>query len=278
MKLHILRCGSMRVSPTVPFGGGVNLKNSLRQQMEPARNRVELPVLCFLLEHPRGLVLVDSGWCRDLSPDGVSDPAAVGRVLPSALSAFYRPELPAGAAIHEQLAARGIRPGDLNTVLLTHLDPDHTAGLRHLRGAGQIILPEDEYFWTCRTVYKLRQPQSLWIDEPVRRVYYRGSPLGPNRWAFDVFGDESLIMVNVPGHTDGMAAVLIRSGGRFVLLAADAAFSPRNWQEDLLPGFGFDEKMMRKSLRWIGQMAAEPNCAGVLCSHDPALQPGTLEF
>ena len=65
---------------------------------------------------------------------------------------------------------------------------------------------------------------------------------------------------------------------KLLLLAADAAFSPRNWQEEISPGFGFDEEMQRKSLRWLREMAEDPACAGVLCSHDPDLSPGTLEF
>lgn len=278
MKLHVLRCGTIRVSGTVPFGNTVDLKSTFRQIAEPDSRRVVLPVSVFLIEHPCGLVLVDTGWCREISPAGVYDSAAVRRLLPAHLAAFYRPCLPPGEAIHEQLAERGLSPRDLHTVVLTHLDPDHVAGLRHLDGAGRIVLPEDEYFWSCRTVYKTRQPQSLWIDRPIERLYYRGSPLGPNRWAIDLFGDGSLMLVNVPGHTDGQAAVLVRSGRSFVLLAADAAFSPRNWREGITPGFGFDRRMQLKSLRWIAETAADPACAAVLCSHDPAVPSGTIVF
>ena len=278
MKLHLLRCGSMSVSSAVPFGNRISLGNTARQLLAPVSKRLELPVWTFLIEHPRGPVLVDTGWCRELSPAGVYDAEAAAKLLPGYLAAFYRPTLPAGEAIHEQLAALGLQPSDLAAVLLTHLDPDHVAGLRHLAGARRVILPEDEYFWACRTVYKARQPWSLWMDTPMERPYYRASTLGPNHWAIDVFGDESLLMVNVPGHTDGQAAVLIRSGKRFVLLAADAAFSPRNWQEEITPGFGFDRQRQLASLRWLREMAEDPACAGVFCSHDPALQPGLFEF
>ena len=65
---------------------------------------------------------------------------------------------------------------------------------------------------------------------------------------------------------------MIRNGGRFVLLTADAAFSPRNWQENIVPGFGFARDFQRKSLRWIADMAADPGCAAVLCSHDPEVK------
>ena len=82
MKLHLLRCGSMRVSPAVPFGDRISLGNTARQLLCPDEQRLELPVWTFLLEHPRGPVLVDAGWCRDLSPLGVYDPQAAASVLP----------------------------------------------------------------------------------------------------------------------------------------------------------------------------------------------------
>jgi hypothetical protein len=39
---------------------------------------------------------------------------------------------------------------------------------------------------------------------------------------------------------------------------------------------GFDRELQLKSLRWIAQMAADPSCAAVLCSHDPAVKPGMI--
>lgn len=276
MKIHILHCGYIRVSETVPFGNAIDLKNTARQLSTPDQDRLVLPVCCYLIEHPKGLILVDTGWCREISPAGVYDPKAVRKVLPAHLAALFHPWLPEGMAVHEQLAAMGIRPADLDYVLLTHLDADHVAGLRHIKEAKHIILPEDEYFWSCRTVYKTRQPWSLWYEMPIERRYYRGSPLGPNRWAIDLFGDETIRMVNVPGHTDGQAAILIQKNGKFVLLAADAAFSPRNWQENITPGFGFSQGMQLRSLQWIRTMAEDPGCVAVLCSHDPAVAPGVI--
>ena len=125
---------------------------------------------------------------------------------------------------------------------------------------------------------KSRQPQSLWLQYPMERPYYRGSPLGPNHWVIDLFGDESVQLVNVPGHTDGQAAIVVRNGGRFVLLAADAAYARRNWEEEITPGFGFDRGRQLMSLRWIAQMAADPACAAVLCSHDPSVEPGVVSI
>ncbi len=274
MKLHILRCGTIRLAPSAVYGGG----GPVRRLLAPDARRLALPVFCYLIEHPRGPVLVDTGLCRALSPAGVYDAKAAARVLPPALAAFLRPSVAPDMTAAEQLAAMGISPGDLALVILTHLDADHVAGLRSLRAARDILLPEDEYFWSCRTVYRVRQPRALWFDLPVRREFYRGSPLGPKGWAIDVFGDESLQLVNLPGHTDGQAAVLVRGGSRYVVLAADAAFSPRNWREERVPGFGFDRGLQLRSLRWLAEAERDPACVRILCSHDPDVATQTLLF
>ena len=278
MKLHVLHCGYIRVDQSAAFGNSVDLKNTARQLLTPDSRRLTLPVACYLIEHPRGLVLADTGLSRELSPAGVYDPKAASKLLPPQLAAFYRPFVPKGMTAVEQLGALGIAPKDLELIILTHLDADHVMGLKSLRGAKKILLPEDEYFWSCRTVYKMRQPRELWIGENITREFYRGSPLGPNRWAIDVFGDESLELVNVPGHTDGQAAVVVRNGGRFVILAADAAFSPRNWQEEITPGFGFDRQQQLKSLRWLAETEKDPGCVKILCSHDADIAPQVIEY
>lgn len=279
VKIHILRCGSMTVSPFVPCGNGkVNAGNAAAMIFAPVKSRVELPVFAYLIEHPKGRILIDTGWRREISPEGVYDADAVKKVLPAHLASFYHPILPKGEAIDEQLAAMGLCAGDIDCVVLTHLDPDHVAGLSLLKGAKRIVLPEDEYFWSCRAVYKLRQPWELWMDFPMERLFYRGSPLGSNRWAIDLLGDESVMLVNLPGHTDGLCGVLVRNGEKFVLLTSDAAFSRRNWEELIVPGFGFDAQRQMNALKWIRQMSEDPGCVGIYASHDPAVVPHSIEF
>ena len=278
VRLHILHCGTIRVSPSVAIDKETDIKKLPGYMLTPDRDRVTLPVSVYLIEHPRGLILVDTGWCREISPLGSYDEKAARSVLLRYMASLLRPTLPAGEAVHEQLAVRGIRPEDLDLVILTHLDPDHTAGLRHVARAKRMILPEDEYFWTCRQVYKHRQVWPLWENYPIEKLFYRGSQEGPNRWAIDLFGDESLLMVNTPGHTDGHASILLRGAERFAVLAGDAAYSPRNWREMQTPGFGFDGKLWAKSLRWLAEKEQDPRCAGVFCSHDPDIAPQTIEL
>ena len=74
MKIHILQCGSIQVSETVPYGNAIDLKNTAKQLTASDKDRLTLPVCVYLVEHPRGLILVDTGWCREISPHGVYDP------------------------------------------------------------------------------------------------------------------------------------------------------------------------------------------------------------
>ncbi len=72
MKLHVLHCGEIRVSPAMPYGNSLDLKTTAKLLSAPEKDRITLPVSVYLIEHPKGLILVDAGWCRDLSPLGCS--------------------------------------------------------------------------------------------------------------------------------------------------------------------------------------------------------------
>ena len=248
IRIQLLRCGSIALSRDALFGGREGLSSVLMPAVAPQTARITLPCYCYLIEHPKGLILVD--------------------LIGKALTAYLHPSVAAGESISEQLSSRGLKPADLDLVLLTHLDADHVGGLHELHGAKRFLLPEDEYFWSCRTVYKLRQPRSLWMDMPLERFWYRGSSLGTNRWAYDLFGDESVMLINLPGHTDGLCAVMIRNGRSFVLLASDAALCRENLETQTPPGFYFDKQLGKKALAYLSSLSLEDGCEGILLSHD----------
>ena len=100
MNIHFLLCGSIQVSETVSFGNAIDLKNTAKQLTTPDQDRLTLPVCAYLIEHPRGLILVDTGWCREISPYGVYDRKAVRDLLPPHLAALFHPVLPEGMAAH----------------------------------------------------------------------------------------------------------------------------------------------------------------------------------
>ena len=87
--IHTLRCGTMRVLPRERYIADRGL----------LRERVELPVNAYLIEHPKhGRILLDTGWssdCREL--------------LPPRLLKFYEPKIGKGETAAEQLEEMGLR-------------------------------------------------------------------------------------------------------------------------------------------------------------------------
>ncbi len=275
IKIHILHCGSISVSPTVPKGG-LSLFGALGGVFLPEKDRVTLPVSCYLIEHPKGRLLIDTGISRDMSPDGAFDKAAVDALIYPYLTDYFRPSVELGCTVTEKLSAMGLSPEDIDTVMLTHFDPDHTAGLRSLKGAGRILVPQEEYFWSCRTVYRYREPWKLWIDEGIEYFWFKGTGMGPNWWSYDFFGDGTVTFVHLPGHTTGHTGIKIENKGKFLILASDACYSIGNVKDLKVPGFGFSEKSMLKSLKWLKGEYEKPNCLGIIANHDPSISEGTI--
>ena len=278
MKIHTLSCGYIKIHKDLLYGGGSIMTDFRKAVMAPDSRRVTLPVFAYLVEHPAGLFLVDTGWSRDISPKGVYDPKAVRRVLPAHLAALYRPYVPERMTVDEQLRSMGIRQEDINAVLITHLDPDHVSGLRSVRCAKRIVIPEDEAYWSVRSKYRIRQPEHLWDLEGAERVFFRGHLLGPMHRAIDVTGDGNIMMVNLPGHTDGLCGVVVRDGEKYVILASDAAVSSKSWEKMEPSGLAADPALERKSLSWIAETASDTACITVLCSHDKEMEPETIEI
>ena len=276
MKIHVLHCGYIRIANNLLDNGGRFSTDIAKAMLTPGSGRVTLPVSAYLIEHRSGIYLIDTGWSRDISPDGIYDFNAACRVLPRHLVMLYHPFVPHGMTVKEQLDEKGIRPEDIKAVLITHFDADHVAGLRSVGNAQRIIVPEDEAYWSVRTKYRMRQVRELWENVKYERLYYRGFQLGPMNRAIDITGDGSIMMVSLPGHTDGQAGVILKEGGKHVLIAADSAISSHNWETMRPAGLGADADLQRKTLKWIKAASSDPACTDVLCSHDPDVQAQTI--
>ena len=215
---------------------------------------------------------------HELDSEPVSQTVRRQAVLTKHLAAVYHPYVPAGMAVHEQLASMGISPAELEAVIITNFDIDHVSGLKHVSDAGRIIVPEDEAYWSVRTKYRIRQNRELWEPYKIERLFFRGYLTGPMNKAIDVLGDGSLMMISIPGYTDGQAGVKVSEKGRYAFIASDAAFSPYSWKRMKAPGLGANEALQLRTMRWLAKTAEDPACAGIFCTHDPALNHKVIEM
>ena len=278
MKIHVLHTGEVRVSPYLPFGGdNCNLLKA-SGMTTPKEDWIWLPVSVYLIEHPKGLILVDTGWHRDMSPEGVYDKAAQIKSLGSrVLYNVNQGQIPLGEAVDEQLATMGIKPADLDYVLLTHLDCDHANGLRAVRDAKHIIVAQEELDCARKNGF-IRYKKKWWKDCDLETIEWNGEE-GPAGKSFDLFGDGSIKMINIPGHCDGLCAVKItREDGKYVLLFSDGGYATKSWKEMITSGVSLDKEMQRKSLQWIREQSMDPNCVESLATHDTEIKPHVIEL
>ncbi len=278
MKIHVLHTGEVRVSPYLPFGGdNCNLLKA-SGMTTPKEDWIWLPVSVYLIEHPKGLILVDTGWHRDMSPEGVYDKAAQIKSLGSrVLYNVNQGQIPLGEAVDEQLETMGIKPADLDYVLLTHLDCDHANGLRAVKEAKHIIVAQEELDCARKNGF-IRYKKKWWEGVDLQTIEWNGTE-GPAQKSFDLFGDGSIKMINIPGHCDGLCAVKItREDGRYVLLFSDGGYATKSWKEMITSGVSLDKEMQRKSLQWIREQSMDANCIESLATHDTDIKPHVIEL
>jgi glyoxylase-like metal-dependent hydrolase (beta-lactamase superfamily II) len=175
---------------------------------------------CVLLERASGLCLVDTGWG--------SLTVEAPRQYPGTLFALTagRPVVGQDDTALGHVRRLGFRATDVTDVVLTHLDIDHVGGLVDFPDA-QVHVTRPEH----AARFERTQPFRSWLHDSSKAFAHRPrfvlvelrdrSDLGFPRSA-DVFGDESVVLLDAAGHTPGHTAVAVRVGGRTLVHAGDA--------------------------------------------------------
>ena len=281
IKIHVFHTGSVCVAPELPFGGEHCNPVKASGVFGKKEDRLWLPVSAYLIECKHGKILFDCGWHRDMSPNGEFDKKAQEKSLGGfALYKTNQGVLPLGEAIDEQLLTLGIKDTDLDMVLLSHLDCDHANGLKLVAGAKQIMVANDEikYATNGSLMNKVRYNPEWWEGTKMMGFDWNGTE-GPAGKSYDVFGDGSLVMINIPGHCDGLCALKIKNtDGKFVLLFADGGYARKSWEEQITSGIAADKEAQKKSLAWIKEQSLNKNCIASLANHDTEIKPQIIEL
>ena len=259
MKIEVLHCGRALTSISIPFFG----------IQANADEKVWSPVSAYLIQHPKGLVLIDTGFHTDIR---TSQDAYLGPIK----NVIFDAELPEGAAIHEQLKQRGIKPSDIDFLVLSHLHSDHVSGLKLVKDAKKILVSDIE--WNDAQQINNPNLQSMWEGIDIETFRFRASPFGPENLAFDLFQDESIVFVSTPGHTNGLASTIIRTNGNFVLLCSDVGYEKKSWEQMILPGKMTNQQKAKTSLEWVREMSLDKSCIEVIANHDGNIKPHSIRL
>jgi N-acyl homoserine lactone hydrolase len=176
--------------------------------------RAEVVHVAYLVRHPKGTFLIDSG----LSNHGEDDLARFSWLLRPAFSFDLK------HGLRDLLAAAG--DPHIDFVILTHPHWDHSSGLADLPGVVVWTTPEDKSFVENFTG----------SDPAVMRDHFKNVKLQTYSWdgprfenfpvSHDVFGDGSVVAVPLSGHTPGAAGIFLASaGGRRLFFVGDTVWN-----------------------------------------------------
>jgi glyoxylase-like metal-dependent hydrolase (beta-lactamase superfamily II) len=148
-------------------------------------------------------------------------------------------------------------------VFLTHLHLDHIGGMRDVPRDATIFAGPGET--TERSVFNAvvssATDRALEGHGPIQEWRFERDPSGTFMGVLDVFGDETVWALWVPGHTAGSTAYLVRTSTGPVLLVGDACHTAWGWEHGVGPGsFSADQREGAKSLAALrGFVAAHPS-------------------
>ena len=235
MKLYVFESAKMHVPDRGMMSG------------RPSGVPVTIPVPFFLIDHPKGLALFDTGmkldnWPSQYRPDGDQRPDQM---------------------IDLQLANIGYKPDDIKYVIMSHLHLDHAGGM--------------PFFPKSTFIVRKSELRAAWWPEAFQ-VHYIFDDYKDTRGfnyielddteAFDVFQDGSVICIDTKGHSQGHQSLVVNlpNSGKFVL-TADAAAMAEILDEGVLPSVAWNAEEALRSLRKVQHMKREG--ATVLMAHDP---------
>ena len=214
-----------------------------------------VPVLSFVVTHPRGRLLFDTGvHCQvRLDPVGRLGPERVKRLTVKS---------GAGDDVIPQLARLGLTSDDVRYVANSHLHFDHCGG--------------NEFF--LRATFLVQRAELEAARRPGFVPGYSPSPIDFDHaldyqmidGEHDVFGDGTVVLLPTYGHTPGHQSLLVRSGkDTQIVCASDACYTRENMDRDVLPKILWNASIMRDSLATLRKLRDQAG-ATMFYGHDPA--------
>jgi N-acyl homoserine lactone hydrolase len=231
-----------------------------------------IPIPAFLVRHPSaGAILVDTG----LHPSIATDP----KQNFGPLAARGKPTLEPGEDVPSQLRKRGLDPGEIPIVVMTHLHLDHTSAISEFPSSTFVV---------SETEWQAAAHGSQPLLNGYRRVHfdfafeYRTVDFDRaniDSYAtfgrtFDLFGDGSIRLAYTPGHSPGHMSVICRLKKRDFVIGGDAMYLRGQLDgSEAPPPRPHDAHNLRRSLQELRLFHSQFPDAVITPGHDPEFYP-----
>ncbi|OBI29234.1 MBL fold metallo-hydrolase [Mycobacterium sp. E2238] len=224
--------------------------------------RVGNSMTSFVVSHPDATFIVDPAVCRDVERRAIAQ-------LPAVLRVAVRP--PADTVPTVTALTRLPEPPALDFALPTHAHWDHVSGLLDLPDL-PVHLHRTERDWIgSGRVAPVGGVRDSLRRRPVVDYELDGPPVLTFARSRDLFGDRSVLLVDLPGHTPGSVGVLAHTGRGWILIAGDAAW---HWlqiekvrQKASYPGVLVDEDR-DEAFRTLQRLHLARHAVTIIPTHD----------
>jgi N-acyl homoserine lactone hydrolase len=238
--------------------GALTLGKGILQNLAPIDPPIQLPVGFYVVRHPRGNVLFDTGNNDKL----ITDP----NYWPPALAAM-KPAMTPDVAIDVQLKKIGLSPDDITYVVASHMHLDHGGNVGKFPKSTLVVQRSElqNAFWPAAGTggpYVLGDFVAL-RDGKQRMIQLDGD--------LDLFGDGTLVVKRWVAHTPGsqMMTVKLKNTG-LVILTGDNVYFRENVEKNIPPNIvlAYYPTGFYTAYEWIRQQMASQK-ADFFTAHDP---------
>jgi len=262
MQIHAIQTGTVAIKTRQMRGKGTGIARNLRVLFDRGWTEY-LPIYAWVIEHPEGLIVVDTGETAR-----TSEADFFPRWHP-----FFRTcariAVTKDQEIGPQMRAVGLSPEDVRWVVLTHLHTDHSDGMQYFPKS-EVMIHRPEYavasgkLGTVRGYLANKWPTSL----SPRLFDFPAEQFGPFSKSLALTNAKDVILVATEGHTSGHISVIVREAENSLFIAGDTSYTQSLLVEQAIDGVAPKDKPALETLQRIALYARE-NPTVYLPSHDP---------
>lgn len=212
-----------------------------------------LPIFCYVVEHPEGLIVIDTGI-----PTNANDPIWFPPWMRLLQRAAYFDQMTPDEEIGPQLQKLGLSAQDVRWVVLTHLHQDHDGGLHHFPNA-EIVVAKAE--WEAAIGLKgrmggyLNQRWPKWLS--LTLVDFKDGAYGTFLHSHSLTKRGDVHLVPTHGHSAGHLSVIVEEDDHVLCFAGDASYSQELLLADSIDGVGPNPAAQHQTHKQLLQFASQ---------------------
>ncbi len=258
VEVAFLRCGTASVPEWVAVRGAL---------FAP----VDIAHSAVLVRHPKATFLYDTGLCTDVHAYLANQSFLFRKTLANFV--FEQ-------SLSSHLKSPGPGPGTIDFALLSHLHWDHVSGIPDIPGV-PLRVNRVEYEAARLGLLDAYHglTRHLMGDNPLELFDCAGPVYEGFRSSYDLFGDGSIVLVPLPGHTAGNTGMFInRANGPRLFILGDAAWVAANYLRPatmhplIWNAVSSDDATGRQTLIQLHHFALAHPEIPLIAMHDGAIQ------